>query len=475
MAFSGFIPDFWCKNGVNNITNDDNGTNLNSCSNNISMCDREFDMSKLTIVNEWDLVCENRWISFTITTVQMTGALIGAFGIGYAGDRFGRRISLYTILFLHGIFVAVSAFSNSWQLFAAMRFGIGMVGGAVSVVNFIAAVEFVGKGWRALLGAIPVWSGAAPCLALIAYLFPNWRHLEFFIFALNTLVLLGFFIVPESIRWLTVKGRIEEASAIACLIAERSKKPPPDTAVIQKIAEEEQSRNRYFSSYSFIDLVRGKRIRLITLRVWYTWFASALVYWSLVFGVQNMSGNFYLNFFLVSVIEIPASLIILLWIDRKNFGRRRSIVLANSLTAFSALGAAIATLTAPESSKAYYVNICVLIAKFCVTSGWSSMSPFTTELYPTVIRILGYGSAGTVAKVGGIFATQVVALAVKEGYLLYVIICVLMIIDTASILTLPETRGEALPDTLFEITKHRDTQDKCSVESGDEQNKTVLL
>ncbi|ESO94815.1 hypothetical protein LOTGIDRAFT_117912, partial [Lottia gigantea] len=413
---------------------------------------------------QWDLVCENRWISFTITTVQMTGALIGAFGIGYAGDRFGRRISLYTIQFLHLIFVAVSAFSNSWQLFAAMRFGIGMVGGATVVVSFPASIEFVGKRWRALLGAYPVWSVAAPFLALVTYLFPNWRHFEFFICVVNIPVLFGFFIAPESIRWLTVKGRIEEASKVAYLIAKRNKQPPPNTAILERIAEEERSRNSNFSSYTFIDLLRGKRMALITIRVWYTWFTSAVVYWCLVLGVQNMSGNFYLNFFLVSIIEIPASLLVLLWINRKNFGRRWSVASANIVVTLGALGAITASLT--ESSKAYYVNICVMISKFASTSGWSSMTPFTAELYPTVVRNLGFGCAGTVSRVGGIFASQVMSLG---GYLPYVIICILMAIDTCSILTLPETRGEALPDTFIDINKNSKLEDKYVV-NGDGVN-----
>ncbi|ESO94816.1 hypothetical protein LOTGIDRAFT_117872, partial [Lottia gigantea] len=415
---------------------------------------------------QWDLVCENRWISFTITTVQMAGALTGAFIVGYSSDRFGRRISLYTTQCLHLIFIAVSAFSNSWQLFAAMRFGTGMVGGATVVVSFPASMEFVGKKWRALLGAFPVWPTAAPFLALITYLYPNWRHFEYFICIVNIPILLGFFIAPESIRWLTVKGRIEEASKVACLIAKRNKKPPPNTAILDRIAEEERSQNRNFSSYSFIDLFRGKRMALITLRLWHTWFTSVVVYWCLILGVQNMSGNFYINFFLVSVIEIPAALLVLLWINKKNFGRRWSVASGNIVTSLGALGAIIATLT--ESSKAYYVNICVMISKFATTTAWSAMVPFTAELYPTVIRNLGFGCAGTASRVGGIVASQVMLLG---GYMPYIIICILTAIDTCLILTLPETRGEILQDTLVDINKNNEKKYQFAVnDDGSQEN-----
>ncbi|XP_050414444.1 solute carrier family 22 member 21 isoform X1 [Patella vulgata] len=466
MAFTGFIPDWWCDSMPTSdlVSNDNNHTtylvtnsnisshsiSLNQCygTGNATVCKREFDMSKRTIVNEWDLVCENRWISFTITTVQMSGALVGATIVSYTGDRFGRRRTLYVIQLLHLIFLGICAASQSWHLFTAMRFGIGLSAGATIVVCFPASIEFVGKKWRALLGAFPVWAGAAPFLPLITWLFPYWRHFEIIVCIISFPICLGFFIVPESIRWLTVKGKLKEAAAVACKIASKNKKPEPNTDILELVAEDERQINKTYSRYTHLDLFRDKRMALITLRVWYSWFTSAVCYWCLILGVQSMSGNFYLNFFLVSIVDIPASLLVLLFVNRKRFGRRWSIAMGNMGVALGALGAIIASLTAPPEHKAYYVSICAMISQFCTACGWSSMCVFTAELYPTVIRNLGYGSAGTSSRIGGVFASQVISLAVKGGYVPYVIICILMAIDTCSILTLPETRGEALEDTL---------------------------
>ncbi|XP_050408423.1 solute carrier family 22 member 7 isoform X2 [Patella vulgata] len=284
MAFTGFIPDWWCdsttsdlvaydNNATSYLVNNGNISGLNQCygSGNATNCTRVFDLSKRTIVNEWDLVCENRWISFTITTVQMSGALVGATVVSYTGDRFGRRRTLYVIQFLHIIFLGISAASQSWRVFAAMRFGIGFSGGATIVVSFPASIEFVGKKWRALLGAYPVWAGTSPFLPLVTWLFPNWRHFKIIVCIIAFPICLGFFFVPESIRWLTVKGKLEDAAAVARNIARRNKKPIPNTDILELVAEDERRINKTYSTYSHLDLFRNKRISLITLRVWFSW------------------------------------------------------------------------------------------------------------------------------------------------------------------------------------------------------------
>ncbi|ESO94812.1 hypothetical protein LOTGIDRAFT_117866, partial [Lottia gigantea] len=212
---------------------------------------------------QWDLVCKNRWISFTITTVQMTGALIGGFIVGHLGDRFGRKTSLYTMLLMHAVFVAVSAFSNSWQLLAAVRFAIGVTGGSVTIVGFPASIEFVGKRWRALISALPVWSATAPFVALLPTSFLIAAILNIlFVEHVGPPMLMPLIwsIVPESIRWLAVKGRTEEASKVARRIAKRNNKTPPDTAIVVMIAEEERTLNSNLYGYSFIDLLRCKRL-----------------------------------------------------------------------------------------------------------------------------------------------------------------------------------------------------------------------
>ncbi|ESO94811.1 hypothetical protein LOTGIDRAFT_161063 [Lottia gigantea] len=84
-----------------------------------------------------------------------------------------------------------------------------------------------------------------------------------------------------------------------------------------------------------------------------------------------------------------------------------------------------------------------------------------------LIRNLGFGCAATVTRVGSILATQVMSLAFKGGYFPYIIICILMTIDTCSILTLPETWGKVLKDTLIVMKKKGPKQDMYIVNSSE--------
>ena len=63
----------------------------------------------------------------TITSIQFGGVLTGAVFAGQSGDYFGRKNTLYGTYLLHTILNVVSAYSVTWQMFAVMRFLLGIM------------------------------------------------------------------------------------------------------------------------------------------------------------------------------------------------------------------------------------------------------------------------------------------------------------------------------------------------------------
>ncbi|XP_050392906.1 solute carrier family 22 member 4 [Patella vulgata] len=451
MAFGGTIPDWTCSVSDEAVI-DLNTTNV--CPMNGTECKRIFLTEMETVINEWDLVCDKRWVGFTITSIQMAGVLVGSLVAGYISDVFGRKKTLYGSQLVLFVMNVVNIFSPSWQVFAGLRFVVGLALGGIMTVNFPLAMEFVGPRWRSILGAIPAFSLGCALMPLVLWLTPQWYHFEVSCAVLSFISLLGWFYVPESIRWLAVKGKIDEAEKIISNIARRNKKPTPDMKVLRVIYEEEIFHSKG-KSYSYLDLFRTKDMAKRTLILSVAWMSQSMTFFCVALGVQNLAGNLFLNMFLLTIVEMPSHLIVLL--SANTVGRRWSVAGFYYATGLLGLGAALATLYAPDSSRGSIVNACAMLANLCVGTSWTVMMVFTTEQYPTVIRNLGYGVGNMMARLGAIFSSQIVALAADGAYIPYVIITVLMVLSGSLVLTLSETRGTALLDSLQNSEKKEET------------------
>ena len=82
---------------------------------------------------QWDLVCDRKWIVAMITTIQMTGVLVGCFICGHLGDFIGRKPTYFLSLIIQIVFNFVAYFCPNWQLYAAIRFVLGVGKNEVSI------------------------------------------------------------------------------------------------------------------------------------------------------------------------------------------------------------------------------------------------------------------------------------------------------------------------------------------------------
>ena len=78
---------------------------------------------------------------------------------------------------------------------------------------FVWAMEIVGGKWQTIIGigCEGPWVACWFTLALLAYVFPNWRHLM--IATMIPTIALSFlsFLLPESPKWQLVSGRLDLA------------------------------------------------------------------------------------------------------------------------------------------------------------------------------------------------------------------------------------------------------------------------
>ena len=156
----------------------------------------------------------------------LAGAVFGALLFGTLTDRFGRRKLFLITLATYSLATLATAFSFGIVSFSIFRFLVGMgIGGEYAAINSAVDELIPGKvrGTVDLLVNATFWIGASlGSLATYALLHGNghlqqvgWRWAFGIGGVLGAAVLLLRLRVPESPRWLMLRGREEEASRIA--------------------------------------------------------------------------------------------------------------------------------------------------------------------------------------------------------------------------------------------------------------------
>ncbi|XP_054752596.2 organic cation transporter protein-like [Lytechinus pictus] len=178
---------------------------------------------------------------------------------------------------------------------------------------------------------------------------------------------------------------------------------------------------------------------------------NSMVYLGLSLNSSSLGSNDYLAFALSAGVEIPAFIMDVFIIEY--FGRKPSLFMCMMFggiacvsTAFLSPGAALTTVA--------------MIGKFGITGSFCIMYLYTVELYPTNIRGVAIGNCSMFSRIASIVAPLILLLSKYWSPLPLVIYGSVAIIAALFALTLPETRGKKLPETL----EHVEEGEKFNVE-----------
>ena len=191
--------------------------------------------------------------------INLVGYVIGAVLLTPLADRFGRRDMLLVTLILTGLGSLYTAFTNDLTSFTIARFITGFgIGADLAIVNtYMNEVAPLGSRVRytafvftmSALGAmIGIWLGlllttaatpfplGLPFALASASFSSGWRFMYAVGAALALIGILLRFQLPESPRWLVLRGRVDEAEGVVAQMETRAQRIQP-LAPVQEISE----------------------------------------------------------------------------------------------------------------------------------------------------------------------------------------------------------------------------------------------
>lgn len=169
-----------------------------------------------SIIQEWNITpVENGML----TSMGFWGMFVGAIILGPLTDRFGRHIGFIATILGFSLLTGVTALTeNVWQ-FAIVRFLTGMFLGGMIPINTAMVSEYVSARHRGRFTAIltvlwPFGLLAASLASLTLVTVYGWRVLFYIGVLPAILAFVAARKVPESPRWLSVRGRTEDAARV---------------------------------------------------------------------------------------------------------------------------------------------------------------------------------------------------------------------------------------------------------------------
>ncbi|XP_043593361.1 solute carrier family 22 member 8-like [Bombus pyrosoma] len=227
-VFHNYTPKFYCqpKNGtkriygcqeLGNVTVAVNETSGLKESSSTDLCFGKYqfatEFGENSVVTEWSLVCEKRYLTFLGPAVYYVGILMGAWIAGLLADRIGRLPVQAICLYTQGTMAVALYVVQNYPTFLALRGLQGVFVQGLQNSTYILSLELFPVKARTFVALVMqiAWAIGLMLLAALSYVIPDWRILQLAVSVPTAITVLYIWIIPESPRWLLAKGKTTEA------------------------------------------------------------------------------------------------------------------------------------------------------------------------------------------------------------------------------------------------------------------------
>jgi putative MFS transporter len=327
-------------------------------------------------------------------SMTFVGMMLGSFGTGFLGDRYGRRFTYQFNLLLFGLASLAAAFAPNMAVLIACRFVMGVGLGAENVVGYATMTEFVparSRGKWLGFTTVCVVTGLPISLLLASLIVPEFGWRAMFVLGGIGALIVWYLrkALPESPRWLEAVGRTEEAEALMRSIereAAQGRPLPAPQAALAVVAASRQLAT-LFTPPLLSRMIVGS-VCLITINT----LLYGFVTWLPVFFIkQGLSIATSFGYSLLMALGAPiGSAIGALTAD--HWGRKPTIIGASLISVV--LGIIYPMISdpvlLPAVGFALTVPIYVLVALL--------FGVYIPELFPTEVRLRASGIVNTLGR-----------------------------------------------------------------------------
>ncbi|XP_030666003.1 solute carrier family 22 member 11 isoform X1 [Nomascus leucogenys] len=421
-----------------------------------------------TIVAKWDLVCSSQGLKPLSQSIFMSGILVGSFIWGLLSYRFGRKPMLSWCCLQLAVAGTSTIFAPTFVIYCGLRFvaAFGMAGIFLSSLTLM--VEWTMTSRRAVTMTVVgcAFSAGQAALGGLAFALRDWRTLQLAASVPFFAISLISWWLPESFRWLIIKGKpdqaLQELRKVARINGHKEAKNLTIEVLMSSVKEEVASAKE---PRSVLDLFCVPVLRWRSCAMLVVNFSLLISYYGLIFDLQSLGRDIFLLQALFGAVDFlgRATTALLL-----SFLGRRTIQAGSQAMAGLAI---LANMLVPQDLQTLRVVFAVL-GKGCFGISLTCFTIYKAELFPTPVRMTADGILHTVGRLGAMMGPLILMSRQALPLLPPLLYGVISIASSLVVLFfLPETQGLPLPDTIQDLESQKSTaaqgnrQEAVTVES----------
>jgi len=406
------------------------------------------------IQSYWQL---GHWAQGFTISIAIVGTVFGALFGRIPSDMLGRKKSLVIIAIIFLFSALFSSISTNWYLFVVLRFigGIGVGASSIIAPVYISEISPAeARGRLVVLFQFNIVFGIVISLLsnyLIVYILgpdhaDSWRYMLGVMAVPSVLFLLLLKFIPETPRWLLLKGRREEAKKILMVINPSGFES--ELNVIEKSnsddAEEPGGKVLFSGRYNFpimlaILIAFFNQVSGINAILYY----APHIFQNAGFAKQDSLASSLI----LGIVNFVFTMIAIRFIDRTG---RRKLMLIGSFGLIVTLGlVSFYFFNQKVFSPNYVIGFLSLFIAFFAFSQGAVIWVFISEIFPNQVRAKGQsiGSLTHWVMAAAItFFFPVFTAKLGEGFtfLFFAIMMVFQLLFVWKVM--PETKGKSLED-----------------------------